>query len=438
MELRRVDDGGDWGVWPAGEWHAVNDGVRATLQMVMENTFTVTRGSGDKEREEPFGVGSERLALTLAAAENAAPADGFLDWLEGLPAWDGVGRLRGALGACFAVDETTRPMAEAVSEYILLGAVARAYEPGCKLDETPVLSGAQGMGKSTYLFSLFPEPLQMAWHTDSLDLKADDKAKAEALQGRVLVELAEVAGLAQAQMESLKAFLTRRDDSVRLAYRRDRAQLLRRAVFVGTTNEAAPLPNDRTGNRRWVLVRLQGGDPAQVRAYLAENRLQMWAEALAAHRAGREARLPQELLALQAELNEYGRRLDETMEEPLRAWAAAQTEPFKLLDAARHVGVVRDEFRQTEGVNAVPRGGSADDRSQHRVENALRLLGYRRGRKRAGGKYWWNAPCEGFHLLPNEEPFAPGAAHTELPAAYEAAFAPPKTTEELRERLAQC
>ena len=99
--------------------------------------------------------------------------------------------------------------------------------------------GAQGVGKSTALRCLLP-PEHPEWFSDGLRLSADDKVRAEALQGRVIVEAAEMAGSTRAERESLKAFLSRTDDgSVRLAFRRNPETLLRRCVIAGTSNESA-------------------------------------------------------------------------------------------------------------------------------------------------------------------------------------------------------
>ena len=73
----------------------------------------------------------------------------------------------------------------------------------------------------------------------ALHLASEPKARAEALLGRVLVECSEMAGSGRADLESLKAFLTRTDDgSVRLAYRRNPETMLRRCIIAGTTNSS--------------------------------------------------------------------------------------------------------------------------------------------------------------------------------------------------------
>ena len=104
------------------------------------------------------------------------------------------------------------------------------------MDEMPV-TGPQGCGKST-------APLCVAaghpMVPDGLHLAADPKTRTETLQSRVIVEVAEMAGSTRAELESLKAFLSRTDDgAVRLAYRRNPETALRRCIIVGTSNGLA-------------------------------------------------------------------------------------------------------------------------------------------------------------------------------------------------------
>ena len=73
-----------------------------------------------------------------------------------------------------------------------------------------------------------------------------------------------------------------------MVYRRNTEPLPRRCIIVGTTNIDQALPNDPSGNRRFVPVAVWAGKRghAGVRAYLDEHREQLWAEALALWRAG--------------------------------------------------------------------------------------------------------------------------------------------------------
>lgn len=122
------------------------------------------------------------------------------------------------------------------SRFIFLGCVCRTMTPGIKLDEMPVLIGPQGIGKSTALRLVLPPDMPDLFN-DGLHLAADPRIRAEALQGRAIVEASEMAGSTRAEMESLKAFLSRTDDGgQRMAYRRNPEAMPRRCIIVGTSN----------------------------------------------------------------------------------------------------------------------------------------------------------------------------------------------------------
>ena len=133
----------------------------------------------------------------------------------------------------------------------------------------------QGIGKSALLLNIFP-PEHAGWMNDGLHLAADPKVRAEALLGRVVVEAGEMAGSTRADLESLKAFVSRQDDGgVRLAFRRNPEPAPRRCIIVGTSNRLDVLPNDPTGNRRFVPVVLNPPTQA-VEGYLTLHRDQLW------------------------------------------------------------------------------------------------------------------------------------------------------------------
>ena len=292
--------------------------------------------------------------------------DMFRLWLETLPAWDGHPRIDGWLEATFDTDPGDE-LAAWAARFVFLGAVERAHYPGSKLDEIPVLSGPQGCGKSTALRHVLPAGRWGdIWFCDGLDLSADDKRRTESLQGRVIVEVSEMVGSSRAELQSLKAFITRTDDgSVRLAYRTDPEPMPRRAILIGTCNPGEVLPNDPSGLRRFVMVKLLGGSPGFLREYLGANRSQMWAEALALHAQGATARLPDSLHAAAADRNEDYRRRDAVIEDALAAWAATYRPAHATL--ARIVEAMGL-------VNALDSTTKITQRDQARLTAALRSL----------------------------------------------------------------
>ena len=348
---------------PGDVWCAANDRVDSFIRESIAETFV----SGPKNLPAKFG--RETWSDSVNAICHIAECDPFLGWLLKLPKWDGTERLGHWLGDVFTVERS--PLVAWVSRFLLLGAVARTFRPGRKLDESPVLCGPQGCGKSTVLRKLLPDS-NPEWFADGLHLAFDPKARAEALLGRVIVEASEMAGATRADLESLKAFLTRTDDgSVRLAYRRNPETMLRRCIIVGTTNASESLPNDITGNRRFVAIDVEAGPDGVggLRSYLEINRDQLWAEALAVYGTGDPIRLPAGLAPAQAEANERHRRSDSLIED-----AVAELLPcagVKLKTLMVRAGVVLADSKP-------------DPRSQARFVNALKLYGWTSSHERHG------------------------------------------------------
>ena len=297
----------------ADDWREANDRTEARIQEAIANRYVTG------EKHAPLRFGRETWQRSLNALLANAETDPFLDWVQAQSPWDGTPRLDGWLREVFETDPNC-PLTAWAARFVFLGPVWRAFEPGTKMDEMPVLIGPQGCGKSTALRCALP-PEQPEWFADGLHLAADPKTRAEALQSRVIVEAAEMARSTRAELESLKSFLSRTDDgAVRLAYRRNPETALRRCIIVGTSNDPTCLPNDPSGNRRFVSVVLRGGDPAALRAYMNERREQLWAEALAVYRIGVEARLPDDLHEAQSATNEQVRRRDDILEDTLADW----------------------------------------------------------------------------------------------------------------------
>ena len=372
-------------------WQPANDYMIDAIRECISDTFHYKTGTFDLStrdyRTSPLHFGRETWARCLNALLNSRRVDPFMEWLEALPGWDGENRLDTVLQILFGAEPTR--LNQWASRYLFLGAIQRCYMPGSKLDEVPVLIGNQGMGKSAYARNALP-PNHPGWFSDGLHLAASSKERAEALQGRVIIECAEMAGSTRAELESLKSFLTRQDDgSVRLAYRRNPETMLRRCVIIGTSNDATPLPNDPTGNRRFVVVKLNKG--SDIEKYMADNRGQLWVEALHRYRHGERANLPRELYQDQARLNNQARCKDELLEDQILKLAQ---EPevqhgLTLSQIAVRVGLATFE----------PETARLNMRDTRRLSSALTAHGWIKERKRQdGGKqqYLWYPPaCSG-------------------------------------------
>ena len=297
---------------PVQQWFELTDRAEDRLRDLLGQRFAYQTDRGP----QPMHYARERWRMTINAHLCSRERDPFLDWLSDRPAWDKSPRLDTYLDDLFGAGDSA--LVQWVGQFLFLGPVHRAHTPGAKLDEMPVLVGAQGIGKSALLRNLFP-PEHAEWMNDGLHLAADPKVRAEALQGRVLVEASEMAGSTRADLESLKAFVSRQDDGgIRLAFRRNPEPTPRRCIIVGTTNRLDVLPNDPAGNRRFVPITLNLATQA-VEDYLAEHRDQLWAEALARHAAAVSPALPRDLMAHAAAAAETHRNRDAMLEDALDA-----------------------------------------------------------------------------------------------------------------------
>ena len=133
-------------------WEGWTDPTTAHVKEVLAAHFRYERADGKKA---PLKFGGEAWHNALGALMYRREVDPFVEWIEDLPAWDDTPRLDTWLERAFTISERLS-LAQWASRYILLGAIVRAYEPGTKLDETPILIGTGGIGKSTSLRHLLP------------------------------------------------------------------------------------------------------------------------------------------------------------------------------------------------------------------------------------------------------------------------------------------
>ena len=97
----------------------------------------------------------------------------------------------------------------------LLGAIHRAFHPGCKFEVTLCLVGGQGAGKSTFFRLLAGKD---EWFSDDLR-KLDDENVYRKLQGHWIIEMSEMIATANAKsIEEIKSFLSRQKEVYKIPY----------------------------------------------------------------------------------------------------------------------------------------------------------------------------------------------------------------------------
>lgn len=255
--------------------------------------------NGDYSLEAPVNLMHDATAL-IAHRHRVHPVKDYLEKLV----WDGKPRIGTWLkDYCKAV--APEPYLTEVSRKFLCAMVKRVFEPGCQMDYILVLEGNQGAFKSSAARALAGDK----WFMDNLpDLK--DKDAMLNLQGKWLIELGELANIKRADYSQVKAYLSRRTDTVRPHYGRIQADVPRQSVFIGTVNEGQFL-KDPTGNRRYWPVKVGICNAKK----LSADRDQLFAEAVHVYKSGTEQLfLSSEANVLALELQDDKRVVDDSSE----------------------------------------------------------------------------------------------------------------------------
>lgn len=189
-------DGTDWTPRDAinGDlWSdAHDDALRAMLEAAEEH------GGFD------LRISDRDLKAAIGIAAKGAAFHPVRDYLSGLT-WDQTPRVdRLFVDYLGAADDAYH---REVAKLMMVGAVARAFEPGCKLDESVILEGLQGVRKTTFI-----ETLAVHWYAELEAGMDDPKGAVEQMMGAWIVEMAELTGLAKAEVRRAKAFLSRHTD----------------------------------------------------------------------------------------------------------------------------------------------------------------------------------------------------------------------------------
>ncbi len=237
---------------------------------------------------------SYRLNITFACDLDLSEADAFAissaialknayhpiqDWLDELSEMYGTSTINLLDTPSTLLLKTTNPLYDLYLRNQMIAAVARIYDPGCKVDFATLLQGKQSIGKSTFWRNLAGE----AWFDDTVNSNLDDKDELAKLHECWFEELQEFDRITNKKEAALvKSYLSTQVDRYRAPYDRYLDSHPRRMVLVGSVNPSEFLV-DETGNRRFQIIPVTDYINTDL---VTELRPRLWAAAVALYKKG--------------------------------------------------------------------------------------------------------------------------------------------------------
>lgn len=206
------------------------------------------------------------------------------DYLTGL-AWDGQPHIQRCASALHGIDPpvrypdgTARHLMAVYLRRWLIGVVAKTFDQHQNM--MLVLAGPQRIGKSSWAQWLCALPAYFLRGP----INVTDKDSDVRLLSYWIWEVSELdATTRRADVSALKDFITRDIVTVRKAYGRHDLRKPALASLIGTVNESIGFLVDDTGNRRFLVARIERVDWTKINQL---DRDQIWAEAVTAYQAG--------------------------------------------------------------------------------------------------------------------------------------------------------
>lgn len=305
------------------------------------------------------------IAVTHQAVDQVAreapfhPVRLYLSALE----WDGTRRIDQWLAKYLGAARSR--YATRIGRMFLIAMVARVMQPGCKADYMLILEGKRGSGKSNACSILGGD-----WFSDALpDLATAGKDVAIHLEGKWVIEIAELSALSKAESGLLKSFVSRTEEKYRPPYGRKDIKAPRQCVFIGTTNKSVYL-KDATGGRRFWPVKT-----GRIKLNnLATDRDQLLAEALIAFKNGEKWWPDRGFENRYVFPEQAARRESDAWLEPIASFVANMQEVTIHMVAEKALSLRVDRIGKAE---------------QNRIAEVLEELGWTRGKRTASKRPWF-------------------------------------------------
>lgn len=328
----------------------------------------VTRLAIEMEKNVDIKPSLANLTKVLNSAimkKRRHPAREYFSRLE----WDGVERLKTWLAYYCGAEYDHPDYLSAVGTKWLTAAVARVFHGGVKFDHILIFEGAQSAGKSTMLRELATIRGCEYFLDDISVSKLGDDKEVPKMQGKLIIELAELSGMRKKDSDELKQAITTQKDTIVRKYENEPTTYPRQFVLAGTINPKNGYLIDSTGNRRFwpVLV----SDHIDLEA-LKKDKEQLWAEAVHRYKNGETLYLPREIEKLAKKAQDERRVVD--------AWTSRVVKVINNSD--KITDTIMDEIWTSLGFRMYQVGVRETDR----MSSIFMSLGFERSRRRVSGE----------------------------------------------------
>ncbi|MDR1706729.1 MAG: virulence-associated E family protein [Prevotella sp.] len=171
----------------------------------------------------------------------------FYQYFNDLPIWDGTTDYIDMLAS--TVKTTNDDFFRLVFKKWIVAMVGSLLDDKVINHTFLILTGGQGVGKTTWINNLVPPELHEYYYSGAINPNNSD-SKIQ-LGENMLINIDELQGMTSKGLEDLKALITIRDIKVRRPYAAVHEIIPHRASFAGSVNVPTFL-NDTTGNRRFL------------------------------------------------------------------------------------------------------------------------------------------------------------------------------------------
>jgi predicted P-loop ATPase len=173
--------------------------------------------------------------------------DPFIEYYSSLPVWDAKTDYIQQLADTITAAE--QELWSFCFKKWIVAVVASLLDPSVVNHTAIIFSGAQGLGKTTWMEKLCPFELRPYLFSGTIN--PNNKDTLVQLSECMLINMDELENMNRTEIGTLKEIITKSAIRIRRSYGHNNENLLRRASFMGSVNTSQFL-NDTTGSRRFL------------------------------------------------------------------------------------------------------------------------------------------------------------------------------------------